>query len=127
MDLLYALAGAGRSQTNASRNLHSLIHKRGLTVPLQIHTVEIPVRKRKPKVEKVWVHYPVILPTTWVKYLLECHSFLLLGGHNIKEEKHWQQELGDFWTAFLKAEPNHPMGNMWLSPDSSHSTNLFAW
>ncbi|CAK9035316.1 Uncharacterized protein SCF082_LOCUS21236, partial [Durusdinium trenchii] len=55
-------------------NLHSLIHKRGLTVPLQIHTVEIPVRKRKPKVEKVWVHYPVILPTTWEWYDMRANA-----------------------------------------------------
>ena len=71
LDLLYKIAAAGRSQQNACRNLHSLIHRVGLTLPLRIHTVEIPVRKKKPKLHKVVVHYPVILPTTWISYLLK--------------------------------------------------------
>ena len=108
LDLLYQIAAAGRSETNACRNLHSLIHKRGLTLPLKIHTVEVPVRKRKPKVRKTWVHYPVILPSTWAKYLLESHSFLLLGGHDINHGT-WQRELAMFWETYLKTDANHPM------------------
>ena len=104
LDLLYQIAAAGRSETNACRNLHSLIHKRGLTLPLKIHTVEVPVRKRKPKVRKTWVHYPVILPSTWAKYLLESHSFLLLGGHDINHGT-WQRELAMFWETYLKTDP----------------------
>lgn len=109
MELLYRIASAGRSVTNASRNLHTLIHKRGWTVPLRIHTVQIPVRKRKPKLQKVWVHYPVILPTTWFSYLLSVHSMLLLCGHDINQQECWAKELRHFWAMFLKAEPNHPM------------------
>ena len=53
LDLLYQIAAAGRSETNACRNLHSLIHKRGLTLPLKIHTVEVPVRKGNPRFERL--------------------------------------------------------------------------
>lgn len=112
--MLYSIAAAGRSETNACRNLHSLIHKRGLTLPLKLHTVEIPVRKRKPKLRKVWVHYPVILPSTWAKYLLENRSILLLGGNDINGEG-WKSALADFWHTYLKAE-NHPMVEVGAPP-----------
>lgn len=109
LDLLYKIAAAGRSQQNACRNLHSLIHRVGLTLPLRIHTVEIPVRKKKPKLHKVMVHYPVILPTTWISYLLENHSKLLLGGHKMEDVSKWKGELKSFWTKYLQADPSHPM------------------
>lgn len=109
LDLLYEIAAAGRSQNNACKNLHSLIHKRGLTLPLEIHTVEIPVRKRKPKVHKLWVHYPVILPTTWFNYLLEERSMLLLAGNALENEKSWKRDLGSFWSTYLKEDRMHPM------------------
>lgn len=111
LDLLHKIASAGRSAQNACRNLHSLIHKVGLTLPLRIHTVKIPVRKRKPKVEKQWVHYPVILPSTWFSYLLENHSMLLLAGHDIKKVDAWNGELRQFWDTYLQCDPSHPMNH----------------
>lgn len=89
--------------------MHTLIHKAGITLPLRIHTVEIPVRRKKPKLRKLWVHYPVILPRTWMTYLLECHSKLLLGGHSIEDETLWKGELSQFWKLYLKTDPQHPM------------------
>lgn len=109
LDLLYKIAGAGRSQQNSCRNLHSLIHKVGLTLPLRIHTVEIPVRKKKPKLKKVWVHYPVILPTTWVSYLLKFHSRMILGGSKLENVDSWKRGLLSFWDTYLKTDPTHPM------------------
>lgn len=116
--MLYSIAAAGRSQTNACRNLHSLIHKRGMTLPLKIHTVEIPVRKRKPQVRKVFVHYPVILPSTWAKYLLEKHSMLLLGGHDITASLSWKAELERFWRAYLRTEGDHCMNRDGAPPQN---------
>ena len=103
------IAKAGHSQHNACRNLHSLIHRKGITLPLRIHTVEIPIRKKKPKLLKEWVHYPVILPRTWFSYLLENHSKLILAGHNINNEKAWKGELTKFWDAYLPTDLVHPM------------------
>ena len=108
LDLLCAIASAGRSSGNACRNLHSLIHKRGLTLPLRLHTVEIPVCVRRPKLKKLWVHYPVILPTTWIEHLLREQSHLILGGHKL-EALTWKDELKSFWDIYLQGDPNHPM------------------
>ena len=116
MDLLLQIAAAGRSQQNACRNLHSLIHRCGLTLPLRIHTIEIPVKKLKPKVAKVWVHYPVILPSTWTKYLLSEHSRFLLGGHDLKHETCWRQELRQFWETYLQGDSGHPMSQTSAPP-----------
>ena len=109
--MINKIASAGRSQTNACRNLHSLIHRAGITLPLRIHTVEIPVRRKKPKLRKQWVHYPVILPRTWVKYLLEHHSRLLLGGCTMTEVSSWKGELKKFWDLYLKGDKSHPLND----------------
>ncbi|CAE7039046.1 unnamed protein product, partial [Symbiodinium sp. KB8] len=44
---------------------------------------------------KLSVHYPVIFPSTWIKFLLKTQSYLLLGGHNLEDERH------TFCTRFL--------------------------
>ena len=80
LDMLYKISSAGQSKTNVSRNLHRLIHREGVTLPLKISMVQIPVRKRRPSVKKVMVHYPCIYPSTWMSYLLEKQSYLMLGG-----------------------------------------------
>ena len=108
---MHKIADSGRSQRNACRNLHSLIHKVGLTLPLRIHAVKIPIRRRKPKLQKQWVHYPVILPTTWVTYLLENHSPLLLAGHQIQAATQWTTEFSQFWDKYLQRDPSHPMNH----------------
>ena len=109
LDLLYKISAAGRSQQNACRNLHSLIHRAGLTLPLRIHTVEIPVRRKKPKLQKLWVHYPVILPSTWISYLGKHHSKVLLGGCSLEDTPSWKRGLKSFWEKYLKTDSDHPM------------------
>ena len=109
LDSLYKIAAAGRSQQKAYRNLHSLIHRVGLTLPPRIHTVEIPMRKKKPQLDKVVAHYPVILPKTWISYLLENHSKLLLGGHKTEDVSNWKVILKKFWAKYLRADPEHLM------------------
>ena len=62
LDMLYKIAAAGQSAPNVCRNLHRLIHREGVTVPVAISLVRVPVRKRRPTVRKVMVYYPVIYP-----------------------------------------------------------------
>ena len=52
LDILYQIAATGKSKTNTCRNLHRLIHRQGLTVPVELSFVPIPVRKRRPLVRE---------------------------------------------------------------------------
>ncbi|CAE7737710.1 unnamed protein product [Symbiodinium sp. CCMP2456] len=105
--MLYKIASAGRAKTNVCRNLHRLIHREGVTLPLEISLVQVPVRKRRPCVKKVMVWYPCIYPSTWMSYMLENQSYLVLGGVDIQEPSKWQGILNDFWQQYLLYDEQH--------------------
>ncbi|CAE7328664.1 unnamed protein product [Symbiodinium sp. CCMP2592] len=109
LDLLYKLSAAGRSCSNTCRNLHRLIHRENVTVPVNIDFVNTPVRKRRPVLKKVEVAYPVIYPSSWMKYLLQEHSYLVLGGFDIQDATGWQALLADFWQLHKAYDPGHIM------------------
>ncbi|CAE7471695.1 unnamed protein product, partial [Symbiodinium necroappetens] len=98
LDLLYKLSAAGRSNSNVCRNLHRLIQREGLSVAVEISFVNTVVRKRRPLVKKVDVCYPVIYPSSWMKFLLQNHSYLILGGLELEKLQEWQAMLTEFWT-----------------------------
>ena len=80
------------------RNLHRLIQREGLSVAVEISFVNTVVRKRRPLVKKVDVCYPVIYPSSWMKFLLQNHSYLILGGLELEKLQEWQAMLTEFWT-----------------------------
>ena len=110
LDMLYKISSAGRSKSNVCRNLRRLIHREGVTLPLEISMVKIPIRKRSPKVKKVMVHYPCIYPSTWLSYLLKKQSYLILGGVDIDQPSKWQGVLSDFWRQYLQYDKDHIVG-----------------
>ncbi|CAE7232915.1 unnamed protein product [Symbiodinium microadriaticum] len=124
LDMLYKISSAGQSKTNASRNLHRLIHREGVTLPLEISMVQIPVRKWRPSVKKVMVYYPCIYPSTWMSYLLEKQSYLILGGVDLQEPSKWQSALSDFWMQFVLYDQHHIM-NKPGAPPRTHTVPLY--
>ncbi|CAE7342484.1 unnamed protein product [Symbiodinium sp. CCMP2456] len=107
MDLLFKLSAAGRSSTNTCRNLHRLIHRENMTVPVSINFVTVPVRRRRPVLKKVDIAYPVIYPSSWMKFLLRERSYLVLGGIHIKHTARWQTMLSEFWALHSGYDPLH--------------------
>ena len=124
LDMLYKISSTGQSKTNVCRNLHRLIHREGVTLPLEISLVQAPVRKRRPCVQKVMVWYPCIYPSTWMSYLLENQSYLVLGGVDIQEPSKWQGVLSDFWRQHLLYDTSHIM-NEPGSPPPTHTVPLY--
>ncbi|CAE7440186.1 unnamed protein product, partial [Symbiodinium sp. CCMP2456] len=116
LDLLYKLSAAGRSNSNVCRNLHRLIHREGLSVPVQIDFVDTVVRKRRPLVKKVAVCYPVIYPSSWMKFLLQNHSHLILGGVELEKLQEWQAMLSEFWTLYKHCD--HDGAGVMSGPDA---------
>ena len=81
-----------------------------MTVPVRISSVQIPIRKRRPTVRKLMVWYPIIYPSSWIDFLLAKHSYLLLGGLDLKTQAtQWQQLLSDFWIKYKAYDPLHVM------------------
>lgn len=109
LDLLYKLSATGRSTSNVCRNLHRLIHREGLTIPVQISFVNTVVRKRRPIVKKMEVHYPVIYPSSWMRFLLQSHSHLILGGVPLESPNKWQALLSEFWSLYKLTDGTHVM------------------
>ena len=91
------------------RNLHRLIHREGLTIPVEISFVNTVVRKRRPIVRKIEVCYPVIYPSSWMRFLLKSHSHLILGGVPLENRKEWQALLSEFWHLYKLTDDIHVM------------------
>ena len=123
--MLYKISAAGRAQSNVCRNLHRLIHREGLTLPVNIDLIQLPVRKRRPTVKKVMVWYPVIYPSTWIRFLLKEHSYLLLAGWSLEEVTSWQGCLDDFWQSYKRYDPDHIM-NRADAPPSNCTVPLYV-
>ena len=121
--MLYRISSTGRS--NVCRNLHRLIHREGLSVPVKIDFIKTQVRKRRPLVKKVNVWHPVIYPSSWLDFLLKEHSYLLLGGHDLSDTTGWQKLLSDFWSLYKAYDEDHAMNGP-NSPPASHTIPLYV-
>ena len=66
--------------------------------------------KGKPKIEEI--NYPVLLPSTWLRYLLTSCPEVILGGHDIQEQQAWTTMFGNFWEHFNKSMPGIEMNGL---------------
>ena len=122
--MLYKIASAGRCPTNVCRNLHRLIHREGLTVPVKIDMVQVPIRKRRPTVRKLMVWYPVIYPSTWMSFLMKEHSDLLLGGIPLEKISKWEALLDGFWAKYKAYDAGHVMNGA-TAPPTNRTIPIF--
>ena len=81
------------------------MHQEGRILRVQVSQIPTRVRllKGKPKIETM--DYPTLQPSSWVKYMLEHCSEILLGGINIGLVADWQNMLEDFWCKFRGSQP----------------------
>ena len=95
-----------------------------MTVPVSISFVDVPVRQRRPVLKKVDIAYPVIYPSSWMRFLLREHSYLLLGGNDLKDTAGWQAMLSEFWELHKAYDPTHIMSGP-NSPPATHTIALY--
>ena len=100
---------------NASRNLHKLMVRDGRQLPIDVTMVPTPVRllKGKPRVDTV--DFPVLLPSTWLRFMLSIGGELILGGHELHSESDWRGMFRSFWSNFQRSQPGVDLGQ--ISPD----------
>ena len=109
--MLTKMAACGRSQKHVSRNLHRLIHGAGLTLPVQVDTVELPVRVLcgKPRIAKV--QYPVLFPSAWARCIFSTGGHMLLGGFSLDDQQGFRNMLTTFWDRFRYVRPELDLYN----------------
>lgn len=101
----------GRHQSSKSRNfsraLHTLIHKKDKTLPVQLSSVltKVKVSRRRKILMKPW---PVIHLSSW----LECcfggrnyQGFFFLGGNRLVDLDVAQNMFSCFWQRYSKIDP----------------------
>lgn len=74
-------------------------------LPIQVSLLPTKVRllKGRPKVETM--DYPILYPSTWLRYMLGHCSEIILGGFNISSVPGWQAMLQSFWSKFQASQP----------------------
>ena len=109
VDTLYLLGKAGRSKTNATRNLTRLLESKGVMLPLKPDLISITVkRKRKQnKVEQIW--FPILRMSEWLRCLIKHYPAVLLAGHQLDDVTGWQSTFENFWTRYAQVDGTHPI------------------
>lgn len=93
--------GTWTSPSNWARNLHSLIYRFNLTLPVQFEHVDLPVRWRNQHVMLPW---PTLPFSSWVKTVFtKSYGQPLLGGHKLEETHKWTMMFSEFWERFKNA------------------------
>ena len=97
-----------KSQKNACRALHRLVEYAGVTLPLQITTVSIVVKRVKPLgTQRVW--WPMLTMQEWATYLLQDYPKILLGGHCLDDVTAWEGMFATFWSNYKVVDGSHPV------------------
>ena len=106
--------GKKNTYKHACRNLHGLIHKEGLTMPVSVTPVKTLVRlygKNMSRRREVEVNLPTLMLSSWIKTILEQGGHFLLGGHSVDDFATHADELYSFWCKYRKLDPTLPFYN----------------
>ena len=106
--MLHKIARAGTSRTNVCRNLHRLLHASGEQYPVDIASVPVTIRLRKPRPHFEVVQWPMIRISDWARAILKHHPPYLLGGCKLEDEAGWEMQFASFWSSYRSIDPAHP-------------------
>ena len=108
-DMLQRLALAGKSKTNAARNLHRILASSGAMLPIKPDCIRITVKlkKKKNKRENIW--FPILRMTSWIECLVKECPQLLLAGHGLEDHVAWGHVFYNFWALYREVDPQHPI------------------
>ena len=106
MDTLFKIARAGKSKTNAVRNLTTVLNAKNAMMPVPIDAVQITIQKKKPLPRTLKVWWPVLKMSDWVQVMLQSCPQILLCGYSLQDTG-WQQILKSFWDHYQATNPGH--------------------
>lgn len=107
------MAQCGWNKRNECRNLHSLIHREGKTLPIPVDSVQTPVLVLTGKIRVQTISYPVLMFSRWVEYIFSQGGQLLLGGNRLSDGAEPIRRMFDrFWSRFrsIRSDLIFPQG-----------------
>ena len=100
------MARCGQNKKNECRNLHSLIHRSGKTVPIPVDSAETPVLVLSGKIRIETVNYPLLMLSRWAEYIFSQDGQVLLGGHRLSDgSEPIARMFSRFWKRFQNLRP----------------------
>lgn len=78
-----------------------------MTLPVAITNLQLPVRLKGDIVIMPW---PVLLPSSFLRFMLDKSTgHVLLGGHALEEAALWKGAFCEFWRRCERTHPSHPV------------------
>ena len=102
-----ARLGTGKGYSNAARNLHNFLHRNGKTLPVDISTVNLQIRRPKKGGGEIVTDYPLIYLSSWMKYILQSGGEFLLGGWTTDQPDNYKQMFSRFWDRYQFVNADH--------------------
>ena len=97
--------GSWSRKSNWSRNLHKLIYKFNMTLPVESVTLDLPVRWQNQHIMMPWPCLPL---SAWLKTIFEkTLGQPFLAGHKLADKVKWKHMFQTFWTRFRKSSGGH--------------------
>ena len=101
------MARCGRNEKHACRNLHSLIHMSGKTLPIPVDSAQTPVLVLSGKIRIETVSYPILKLSQWAEYIFGKGGQLLLGGRLLSDGPDpIGRMFNRFWQRFRAIRPD---------------------
>ena len=93
--------GSWSHKSNWSRNLHKLIHKFNMTLPVEMTSLDLPVRWQNRHIMMPW---PCLPFSSWLQTIFQKTSGQpVLARHTLSQRQKWQGMFYDFWMKFKAA------------------------
>lgn len=116
-----AYARTEKNLSNASRNLHALIHRRGKTLPIPVTAVMTPIRvsRRRKVMDRPW---PTLLLSSWLKIGCgpEYKGQYFFGGLTLDKLPQIEDMLAEFWKKYSAIDPQE-------APKESRRCRTIPW
>ena len=92
-----------------------MLAKPRYTLQVEVSKEYVPVRDLRSR-EDTKALWPFLKLSAWAKHELERGGEMLLGGHNIRDERLWKEMLTDFWARYRDLDTGHPVYTSGLDP-----------
>lgn len=120
----------GKRGSNAGRDFHRFAQRGGKALPVKVSTIRIPIRKKvkigfgKKRTKDCDVDFPILLPSSWIKTLLNMHPSFVLGGHQVTDTEEFTSIFREFWGNFELAQPEHPIFSLFTDAQRKYTVPM---
>ena len=96
---------------NSSRNLHRFVHKKNMTLQVNVSFVNTPIKATSRYKKGRIAQWPVLKLSDWIRVAFEepYNGFFFCGGHRLHDEVDTITKMfQDFWDKYLFEDSNRP-------------------